>query len=69
MLSKNNKILKPLLLTMFLIMLSEMSFSQSQSVSKKAVKNFEKACSEFFNDKSKALTYAEKALKSNKYGL
>lgn len=63
MLSKINKILKPLLLTMFLIMLSEMSFSQSQSVSKKAVKNFEKACSEFFNDKSKALTYAEKALK------
>ena len=34
MLSKNNKILKPLLLTMFLIMLSEMSFSQSQSVCK-----------------------------------
>ena len=63
MLSKFNKILKPLLLTMFFMMLSEISFSQShQSNSKKAVKNFEKARCEFLNDNRKALTYVEKAL-------
>lgn len=60
MLSKINKILKPFLLTMFLIMLSEMSFSQSMS--KKAVKNFEKARQEILNDNNKALMYVEKAL-------
>ena len=63
MLSKNNKILKPFLLTMLFIMLSEISFSQSQSISRKAVKNFEKACGEFYNDNSKALMYVEKALR------
>ena len=62
MLSKINKILKPFLLTIFLVMLSEMSFSQSQSISKKAVKNFEKARHEFHNDNRKALMYVEKAL-------
>ena len=62
MLSKINKVLKPFLLTMFLIMLSEISFSQSQSISKKAVRNFEKARQEYLNDNLKALMYIEKAL-------
>ena len=63
MLSKINKISKPLLLTMLFMMLSEISFSQSHKyVSKKAVKNFEKARSEYLNDNSKALMYVEKAL-------
>ena len=64
MLSKINRILKPFLLTMFFIMLSEVSFSQShKSASKKAVKNFEKARREFLNDNRRALMYAEKALR------
>lgn len=63
MLSKINKILKPFLLTMFFIMLSEISFSQSyKSTSKKAVKNFEKARREYLCDNRKALMYADKAL-------
>ena len=63
MLSKINKILKPFLLTIFFMMLSEISFSQSyKSTSKKAVKNFEKARQEFLNDNHKALIYVEKAL-------
>ncbi len=63
MLSQINKILRPFLLTMFFMMLSEISFSQTyKSTSKKAVKNFEKACKEFLNDNRKALMYVEKAL-------
>ena len=63
MLSKINKILKPFLLTIFFMMLSEISFSQSyKSTSKKAVKNFEKARREFLDDNHKALIYVEKAL-------
>lgn len=63
MLSKINKILKPFLLTMFFIMLSEISFSQSyKSTSRKAVKNFEKARREYLCDNRKALMYADKAL-------
>ena len=63
MLSKINKILKPFLLTMFFIMLSEISFSQSyKSTSKKAVKNYEKARHEFLDDNRKSLRYVEKAL-------
>ena len=63
MLSKINRILKPFLLTMFFIMLSEVSFSQSyKSTSRKAVKNFEKARREYLCDNRKALMYADKAL-------
>ena len=63
MLSQINKILRPFLLTMFFMMLSEISFSQThKSTSKKAVKNFEKACKEYLNDNRKALMYVEKAL-------
>ena len=63
MLSKINRILKPFLLTMFFIMLSEVSFSQSyKSISRKAVKNFEKARREYLCDNRKALMYADKAL-------
>lgn len=63
MFSKINKILKPFVLAMFLMMLSEVSFSQShKSASKRAVKNFEKARQEFLNDNRKALMYVEKAL-------
>ncbi len=63
MLSQINKILRPFLMTMFFMMLSEISFSQThKSTSKKAVKNFEKACKEFLNDNRKALMYVEKAL-------
>ena len=63
MLSKINKILKPFLLTMFFIMLSEVSFSQSyKSTSKKSVKNYEKARHEFLDDNRKSLRYVEKAL-------
>lgn len=63
MLSEINRILKPFLLTMFFIMLSEVSFSQSyKSTSRKAVKNFEKARREYLCDNRKALMYADKAL-------
>lgn len=63
MLSKINRILKHFLLTMFFIMLSEVSFSQSyKSTSRKAVKNFEKARREYLCDNRKALMYADKAL-------
>lgn len=63
MLSKINRISKPFLLTMFFIMLSEVSFSQSyKSTSRKAVKNFEKARREYLCDNRKALMYADKAL-------
>lgn len=63
MLSKINRILKSFLLTMFFIMLSEVSFSQSyKSTSRKAVKNFEKARREYLCDNRKALMYADKAL-------
>ena len=63
MLSKINRISKTFLLTMFFIMLSEVSFSQSyKSTSRKAVKNFEKAHREYLCDNRKALMYADKAL-------
>ena len=63
MLSKINRISKTFLLTMFFIMLSEVSFSQSyKSTSRKAVKNFEKARREYLCDNRKALMYADKAL-------
>lgn len=63
MLSEINRILKPFLLTMFFITLSEVSFSQSyKSTSRKAVKNFEKARREYLCDNRKALMYADKAL-------
>lgn len=63
MLSKINRISKPFLLTMFFIMLSEVSFSQSyKSTSRKVVKNFEKARREYLCDNRKALMYADKAL-------
>ncbi|MBO5810256.1 MAG: OmpA family protein [Bacteroidales bacterium] len=63
MLSIFNKILKPLFLTILILTSSEILFSQSyKSSSKKAIKNYEKACHEFLNDNRKALMYAEKAL-------
>ena len=63
MLSIFNKILKPLFLAILILTSSEILFSQSyKSSSKKAIKNYEKACHEFLNDNRKALMYAEKAL-------
>ena len=51
MLSSYNKILKPLLLTIFFVLSSNILFSQSyKSPSKKAVKYFEKARQEFLKD-------------------
>ena len=63
MLSSYNKILKPLLLTIFFVLSSNILFSQSyKSPSKKAVKYFEKARQEFLKDNTKSLVYVEKAL-------